>query len=116
MIELAIVAAMVLAACAGNMLLKLGADASRFQGSAPLLDLRLLIGAGLFGCALLFYVLLLKRVPLNVAQSFMALQFVGVILASYVFLQEPLPALRIVGVALIACGVILVGYSSSSPA
>jgi undecaprenyl phosphate-alpha-L-ara4N flippase subunit ArnE len=116
MVEFAIVAAMVLAACAGNMLLKLGVDASGLQGTVPLLDLRVLLGASLFGCALLFYVLLLKRVPLNVAQCFMSLQFVGVILASYLFLHEPLPALRIAGVALIACGVILVGYSSSSPA
>ena len=116
MIEFFLVTAMVAAACAGNVLLKLGADAARFETISSLLDWKLLLGAALFGCALMLYILLLKRMPLNVAQCFMSLQFVGVILAAYFVLHEPLPALRVAGVTLIALGVILVAVSNSGGA
>jgi drug/metabolite transporter (DMT)-like permease len=49
--------------------------------------------------------------PLNVAQSFAALQFVAVILASAWFLGEPISGVRWLGIALIIAGILTVGIS-----
>ena len=109
------VLAMVSSAIAGNLLLKSAAVAthsSSFLGQIS--DPRTLFGLMLFGASAFGYLALLKLVPLNIAQSFMALQFVGVILGSYLVLNEPLPTLRLVGVALIAVGIVVVGFSQSS--
>src|SRR4051794_41829333 len=71
-------------------MLKLGA-------SAPASD-RVLFGAlswksvaglVLFGCGGLLYAFLLRWVPLNVAQSFAAAQFIGVIAAASPMLNQP---------------------------
>jgi undecaprenyl phosphate-alpha-L-ara4N flippase subunit ArnE len=103
--------AMVLAAAAGNVLLKLAATAPHHTKLALLLDWRLASGIVLFATALAAYVLLLRRWPLNVAQSLMALQFVAVIAMSYIVLREPLPPLRVLGVMAIVIGVICVAFS-----
>ncbi len=72
---------------------------------------RSVAGAASFGLALVFYSALLRLLPLNVAQSFAALQFVGVIVASRVVLGEDITALRLVGIATIVLGIIVVGMS-----
>jgi drug/metabolite transporter (DMT)-like permease len=46
-------------------------------------------GLALFGCGGIVYAILLRRVPLNVAMSFTAAQFVGVIFAASLVLGEP---------------------------
>jgi len=57
---------------------------------------------------LLAYLVILSRVPLNVATSIAALNFVTVLLASRLVLGETIPPLRIVGFACIVLGMILV--------
>jgi drug/metabolite transporter (DMT)-like permease len=114
MIETLIVAGMIAGACAANLLLKIGSATDLSRGLAAYLDWRILTGLALFALSAIFYLLLLRRVPLNVAQSFMALQFVGVILGSYFILHEPLSALRMVGVLFIAIGIVLVAVSHTA--
>ncbi len=67
------------------------------------------VGLVAFGCAGLIYAVVLRWLPLNVAQSIASIQFVAVILASAVILSEPIPPMRWLGIVLIALGVLLVG-------
>jgi drug/metabolite transporter (DMT)-like permease len=99
-----------------NLLLKTGAVMGREGGGewwAQLLNWRILGGFASFGVAAMFYTLLLRTVPLNVAQSFTAAQFVAIILASALVLSEPIGAVRWVGIVMIACGIAVVAWSNA---
>jgi drug/metabolite transporter (DMT)-like permease len=61
--------------------------------------------------ALAMYVVLLTRVPLNVATSIAALNFVAVLLAARFVLGEPIPPLRYVGFLCIVIGIYLVALT-----
>tara|TARA_R110002167_G_scaffold45545_5_gene136841 strand:+ start:1026 stop:1382 length:357 start_codon:yes stop_codon:yes gene_type:complete len=73
-----------------------------------------LVGVGLFGLSAIAYTVALRYLPLNLAQSFAALQFVGVILAAAVILSEPISVTRWLGIALIAVGILIVGFAGES--
>lgn len=98
-----------------NLLLKTGVA----MPSAPdgifskLLNVRVFLGLASFGFAALFYMLILTKFPLNVAQSFATVQFVAVILASSFVLGEPIGALRWIGICMISVGILLVGRSAT---
>lgn len=98
-----------------NLLMKLGAD--EIAGAASLWERlqswKLLLGLASFGTAALIYVLILGWLPLNVAQSFAAAQFIAVILASRLVLGEPIGAAQWAGIVLIASGIAVVGWSRS---
>lgn len=97
-----------------NLLLKTGASAAAASGSGTLSALfNWRIGAGLVSFALgaCAYILVLTRLPLNVAQSIAALQFVAVILAAWLLLGEPISGPRWIGIAMIVGGIVLVGRS-----
>ena len=101
--------------CTGvaNLLLKAGAVSGE-PGQAQLthlLNWRVLAGLFSFGLAVCFYLLILQWLPLNVAQSFAAAQFVAVILASAWVLSEPIGPLNWLGITLIAIGISIVGWS-----
>ena len=111
MLALATIASVV----CGNLLLKLGAMRSTESGLvAWVVDWRILSGLALFSAGAVFYLLLLRRLPLNVAQSFLVAQFVGVILGSYFILHEPLPLIRLGGIVLIIAGIVVVSFSYSA--
>jgi len=59
-------------------------------------NLNTLAGLACFGFAFLLYLLLLQRL-LNLAQTILALQYVCVIVAAAVFLNEPISAVRWMG-------------------
>jgi drug/metabolite transporter (DMT)-like permease len=96
-----------------NLLLKTGATlANPGQGAFQhLLNWRVFLGLCSFGLAACFYVLVLQWLPLNVAQSFAAAQFVAVILASALVLSEPIGPPQWLGITLIALGIAVVGWS-----
>jgi drug/metabolite transporter (DMT)-like permease len=97
-----------------NLLLKMGAVSGRDAGGTwwnQLLNWRIAAGFASFAAAALFYTVLLRSVPLNVAQSFTAAQYVAVILASALVLSEPISAMRWLGIFLIAGGIAIVGWS-----
>ena len=109
----AIVLCMVIAASAANLLMKLGADATGGVSMAyRLMDWRILVGLSLFALSALLYIVLLGALPLNVAQSMLALQYVAVMVASVFLLGEALPLLRLVGAAFVVVGVLLIGLSA----
>jgi drug/metabolite transporter (DMT)-like permease len=94
-----------------NILLKTGAVLASPGQLHQLFNWRVILGLGSFALAAVFYVLVLQWLPLNVAQSFAAAQFVAVILASAWLLSEPIGPTQWLGIVLIALGIFVVGWS-----
>jgi len=65
-------------------------------------------GLLLFGLSALVWLAVLSRTSLSFAYPFAALQYVLILLFDRFFLEQPVPALRWAGVALIAAGIVLV--------
>jgi len=108
------VAAMITFTVIANLLLKTGAVSGREAGGPwweQVLNWRVIAAFASFAVAVFFYALVLRDVPLNVAQSFTAAQFVAIVLASAFVLGEPITGIRWAGMALIACGIAIVGWS-----
>jgi undecaprenyl phosphate-alpha-L-ara4N flippase subunit ArnE len=70
-------------------------------------------GMAAYAVALVAYWMLLSRVPLNVATSVAALNFVAVLLASRIVLGEPIPMLRYAGFACILLGLVIVARTQA---
>jgi undecaprenyl phosphate-alpha-L-ara4N flippase subunit ArnE len=70
-------------------------------------------GLAAYAVALAMYLVLLSRVPLNVATSVAALNFVAVLLAARFVLGEPIPPLRYVGFACIIAGLFIVSRTQA---
>ena len=99
-----------------NLLLKTGAVAEDSYKWFGLFNRWIVGGLTAFGTSALFYILILKWLPLHVAQSFAAMQFIAVILASAVVLHEPITPLRWVGIVIIFIGILVVSQSWSGGA
>ncbi len=110
---IAITVVMILGMVAANLLLKAGAGAPGWRpiGFGPVLNLKIVLGLGAYALCAALYIVLLRDLPLNVAQSFLAAQFIAIILASHLVLGEPIDAMRWVGIGLIAAGIAVVGFS-----
>ncbi|MEJ2681622.1 MAG: EamA family transporter [Gammaproteobacteria bacterium] len=93
-----------------NMLLKLGAMRPGFGGFWPftIVNGYVVMGAVIFVLAFLLYIMVLRRMPLNVAQAIFSLQIVLVIVAANWFLSEPMNGLRWLGIFLISIGLLVV--------
>lgn len=97
----------------GNLLLKTGAGKSGYYAVWPLslLNIYVVLGALSFGFGLMFYTMILKKMPLNIAQSIFSIQFIVVIIASSIFLNEPIPYARWIGFMFVALGLFIVGWT-----
>ncbi len=106
-------AAIISCTVAANLLLKAGAmvpaESRVFLG---ILGWQSIFGLAMFGFGGLIYAMLLRRVPLNVAQVFAATQFIGVIIAARVVLGEPISSLRWVGIGMTCFGIFIVGLTA----
>jgi drug/metabolite transporter (DMT)-like permease len=100
----------------GNLLLKVGAGQKGISTIWPfsLLNFQVFLGAIAFCFAMVFYIMVLKRTALNLAQSIFAVQFVLVILAANLVLHEPIGIQRWIGITLIALGLIVVALGPAS--
>ena len=106
---------MVACTVAANLMLKLGAGAAEAERFVfGLFGWKSITGLALFGCSGIVYAFLLRHVPLNVAQSFTAAQFVGVIITASVVLGEPISPLRWLGIACICFGIFVVGLTANA--
>ncbi len=98
---------------AANLLMKTGASAQEagtdFLSRAT--SWPVLIGLACFAVAAVIYVLILSWLPLNMAQSFAAAQFIAVIVAARIFLAEPISDVQWFGMAMISLGIGIVGWS-----
>lgn len=72
---------------------------------------RLWAGLALFAISAVFWLVVLSRVPLSVAYPFVGVSYVLVVAFSKVFLHEDVPALRWLGVVVVAAGIAIVGLS-----
>ena len=106
-------AVMISCTVAANLMMKTGAMVpAQERFVLGLLSWKSLVGLCIFAIAALIYAWLLQWVPLNVAQSFAAAQFIAVILASALVLSEDISLSRWIGILLIATGIIVVGLST----
>jgi multidrug transporter EmrE-like cation transporter len=72
---------------------------------------RLWLGLTLFGISSIFWLVVLSRVPLSVAYPFVGISYVVIVLMSRLLLDENVPALRWVGVLVVAAGITIIGLS-----
>jgi len=102
--------AMISCTVIANLAMKLGSrdDASSFL--LGIMSWRTTLGLFAFGAAGLCYAVVLKYLPLNVAQSYAAFQFVAVIVSARLILGEPMPISRWVGISLIVTGILVVAF------
>jgi drug/metabolite transporter (DMT)-like permease len=97
---------------AANLMLKLGAAAPASERIfVGVLGWKSVAGLALFGCAGLLYAVLLRRVPLNVAQVFAAAQFIGIVVAANLVLDEPISPARWLGIVFISLGIVVSGLT-----
>lgn len=97
---------------AANLFLKLGAMAPAAERTIMgVWNWQTLLGFTFFGGAAMIYSAVLQWMPLNVAQSIFASQFIAVILASALILAEPIPVARLIGILLIVAGILVVSFS-----
>jgi drug/metabolite transporter (DMT)-like permease len=97
---------------AANLFLKAGALVPAAARTIPgICDWRTLLGFAFFGTSAVIYSGVLQSMPLNMAQSIAASQFVAVILASALILAEPIPPMRLAGILLIVVGIAVVSVS-----
>ena len=108
-------AAVISCTVAANLMLKLGAGVPAPQRIFfGVLGWQSAAGLALFGCGGILYAVLLRRVPLNLAQVFAAAQFVGVVIAASLVLGEPISPARWLGIACIGFGIVLVGLTAQA--
>ncbi len=106
-----ILSAMVVCTVTANLLIKLGSTDDASPALLGLLSWRTMAGLMAFGFAGLCYAAALRVLPLNVAQSYAAAQYIAVILASRFILSEPFVLTRWIGISLIAAGIVVVAMS-----
>jgi multidrug transporter EmrE-like cation transporter len=71
-----------------------------------------LCGLFCFGLSAVVWLFVLARIPLSAAYPFVALGIVVTVLAGHFLFGEPVPALRIAGVAMILAGIAVVAAAS----
>ena len=90
----------------GQLLFKLGVDSSGY-----LFYLYLLIGLAAYGIATLIYLYILGRSHLSWAYGFVGLTYIFTTVLALLVLGESISLSRWVGVAVIAIGTSLIGFS-----
>ncbi len=97
-----------------NLLMKVGSQDAPSPLFFGLLSWKSVWGLVAFGFAGLCYAAALRYLPLNVAQSFGAAQYIAVILAAKLILDEPVMFQRWVGISMIGLGIIVIAMTHDS--
>ena len=106
--------AMISCTIGANLMLKIGAmDPPEGRFLFSVFGWKSLVGLSLFGFGGIIYAIVLRTVPLNVAQVFTAAQFVGVTLAARMVLSEPISPVRWLGIICICFGIVMVGLTTT---
>lgn len=124
-ISIGILVISVVFATAGQLTLKAAMESIGRIGSAQvseagqtvtraLKEPLLWIGLILFGISALFWLVVLSRVDLSLAYPFVGLSYVVIVALAHFIFGESVPALRWVGVTVIAVGIALIGLSSKT--
>jgi multidrug transporter EmrE-like cation transporter len=107
---LAALIAVIACTVAANLLMKTGSGDAPSPVLLGIASWRTAVGLAAFACGGLFYARVLRFLPLNVAQSLGAAQFIAVILASRLVLGELVPLTRWIGISLISVGILIVAW------
>lgn len=75
---------------------------------------QIILGLGLFFISAGFWLLVLSRIPLNLAYPFAGLTYLLIALFGKFVLKEQVPGIRWLGVAMIIAGILVVGKSAPS--
>jgi drug/metabolite transporter (DMT)-like permease len=110
-LRILILASMMGCTVGANLMLKVGQSDPPSALFLRIVSLRTFFGLALFGMAAVFYTVILKIFPLNVAQSFASAQYIAVICAAGFLLGEPIGPTRWFGIGLIAAGIAVVALS-----
>ncbi len=94
---------------AGQTLLKAGAGAADFI--AQLQDWRTMLGLLLYGGSAMLYIVALRRIPMSVALPFTAISYIAAALIGHYAFAEPLGAMHLSAIGLIALGVVLLAFA-----
>ena len=97
-----------------NLLMKLGASDQNSDILLGFMSWRTFTGLSAFASAAVLYSIVLKTLPLNLAQAYAAAQFIAVICAASFLLGEPITITRWVGIACIALGIAIVASTSQA--
>jgi drug/metabolite transporter (DMT)-like permease len=106
--------ASIMLAASSNLIMKsrsvfnAGSDGGLNYVTRMALDPLVWLGAVAFFAGTLAWILAIRKLELSIAQPIMASVFVIVPFGSFIFLNEPLPPMRIIGLVLIAAGVVVV--------
>ena len=97
----------------GQLLIKIGSGRLIVYGN-PIRTLialftipQIVAGLVLFGISFVIWVFVLKNMPLSIAYPMVSLEYVIIFLLSAAFLQEPVYAQKVAGIALVVAGIIL---------
>ncbi|MDY6897578.1 MAG: EamA family transporter [Cyanobacteriota bacterium] len=104
------------ASVTGQLFLKIGAGKlGRVDATNALQQIlgiittsELILGLACYGVGAVVYILLLTRVNLSVAGPSASLVYVFSVLLGYFIFKESIPLMRLAGLSLIVCGVVLV--------
>lgn len=118
-----LIALSVSAGVIGQILIKLGvgdgglvagANASFSSVFLTILTAPLVMGGLiLYGVGAISWILVLSRMNLSHAYPFLALNFVLIAILSRLFLDEPIPMIRWVGIGIICVGIVLISQGGS---
>src|SRR5262245_20928022 len=93
----------------GNVFLKLGSSVEAGKGSMfGVFGWHTPVGIGFFAAAVVCYAWALKRLPLHLATSILALQYIGAIAAAAILFGEAITDLKWAGIVLICIGLAII--------
>ena len=72
-------------------------------------------GFACYGLSSLLYIVALSRLDLSYAYPMIAISYVMVAVLAWRFLNEPIPALRVVGLVVVMVGVTILAFSHARP-
>ena len=100
----------------GQLLMKRAAiagGAADGGGQRAILSGWFILGGASLGASMLVWVQVLRKLPLTIAHPITGAIFILVPLASHFLWNEPLPATRILGIMVIAAGILMVARGAS---
>lgn len=103
---------MIICTVVANLLMKVGAGDNNSAVLFGILSWRTFIGLATFASAAMLYSVVLKTLPLNLAQAYASAQFIAVICAAALLLGEPISPMRWAGIGCIALGIAIVASTS----
>lgn len=109
---IAMIAMVVILLSAGQVLFKYAAQSIDFSRPASFLSIPLMIALALYGSATLCWLMVLTKVPLNIAFPFYGLVFLLIPVLSWLILKEQPSGATILGSIIIAIGVVVVAIGS----